>query len=83
MAFFANGYFSDMVYEKKDWNVQVVHRWTTAMQAATGEDRRRAERRQCGPDRIPLPRRKADSVSRLERSGYSRSQHRELLPERH
>lgn len=43
------------------------------------KDRRGAERYECRPERVSLPRRQAHPFSRMERSGDSRAEHGELL----
>ena len=78
MAFFGIGYYSNMVYEKTDWSYKSFA-MDGGMKAA--KRKRPGALDAVNPDlsALPLSRRQADSVSRLERSSDSGDEHHQLL----
>ena len=74
MASFGIGYFSNMVYEKSDWDYKTFT-LEAGLKSAEEKTAKRAERDRCRSEAFQGSRRQADSVSRLERSGDSGDQH--------
>ena len=78
MAFFGNGFFSDFVYEKSDWDYKTFH-VDAGFESGQRENGAGFECHRRGSEAFQGSRGKVDSVSRVERSGDHGAQHGQLL----